>query len=77
MQVLVLAWQPPFQPLKVEPVAGVAVSVTVAPRCIMARQVGEQLMPAGLLVMLPEPEPVRMTASSTGGGGGLKRAVTV
>src|SRR5881628_498365 len=54
---------PPLQPLKVEPAAGVAVSVTAVPLAKLAVQVAPQLMPAGLLVTLPAPVPALETVS--------------
>ena len=54
----------PLQPVKVEPAAGVAVSVTVAPSAKDALQVAPQLIPEGLLVTVPEPLPAFKTASS-------------
>src|SRR5206468_8345654 len=47
----------PFQPPKIEPGAGVAVSTTVVPRSYAAEQVAPQSMPGGLLVTVPEPAP--------------------
>lgn len=49
--------QAPDQPVNVEPELGVAVSVTEAPLLKVALQVVGQLMPAGLLAMVPEPVP--------------------
>lgn len=54
--------QAPSQPAKVEPVAGVAVSVTVAPEAKFAVQSALQAIPAGLLVMVPVP--VLLTVSA-------------
>ena len=48
----------PDQPAKVEPVLGAAVSVTAVPLAKLALQVAPQLMPAGLLVTVPAPEPL-------------------
>ena len=45
----------PPQPVKVLPVAGVAVRVTLAPLLNDALQVEPQLMPAGVLVTVPVP----------------------
>src|SRR5439155_607302 len=49
---------PPLQPLKIEPAAGAAVSVTAVPPGKLAAQVAPQGMPVGELVMVPLPEPV-------------------
>jgi len=54
---------PPLQPLKVEPAAGAAVSVTAVPLAKLAAQVAPQVMPAGLLVTVPAPVPALETAS--------------
>jgi hypothetical protein len=54
---------PPVHPANVELDAGAAVSVTAAPAEKVATQAVPQLMPAGLLVMLPEPLPELVTAS--------------
>jgi hypothetical protein len=50
--------QAPDQPTNVEPVLGVAVSVTNVPLAKPALHVVPQLMPEGLLVTAPEPVPV-------------------
>ena len=47
--------QAPDQPVNVEPVAGVAVKVTVAPLVTVAAHVEPQLIPAGDDVILPLP----------------------
>lgn len=49
------------QPAKVEPAAGVAVKVTVVPLVKPATQVAPQLMPAGVLMTVPEPVPALVT----------------
>src|SRR5882724_2381161 len=54
---------PPLQPLKVEPAAGAAVSVTAVPLAKLAAQVAPQVMPAGLLVTVPAPVPALETVS--------------
>ncbi len=46
---------PPLQPVKVEPAAGAAVSVTAVPLVKLAEQVAPQVIPAGLLVTVPVP----------------------
>jgi hypothetical protein len=56
---------PPDQPVKIEPAAGVAVSVTLVPAVNVAEQPVPQLMPAGALVTAPLP--VRVTVKATGG----------
>jgi len=53
----------PDQPAKVEPVLGAAVSVTAVPLAKLALQVAPQLMPAGLLVTVPAPEPLFVTVN--------------
>jgi hypothetical protein len=54
---------PPLQPAKVEPPAGAAVSVTTVPLLYVAEQVAPQLIPAGLDVTVPLPDPVLLTDS--------------
>jgi hypothetical protein len=54
---------PPLQPLNVEPLAGVAVSVTVAPAVTDSVQSDPQLMPAGLLVTVPASVPDLVTVT--------------
>jgi len=55
--------QLPLQPLKDEPAAGVAVSVTPVPLANAAEHVTPQLMPAGELVTVPVPAPAVLTLS--------------
>jgi len=55
--------QSPDQPAKVEPTAGVAVSVTTVALVKSAEHVAPQLIPAGELVTVPEPEPAFATVS--------------
>jgi hypothetical protein len=57
--------QAPDHPLNVEPVAGVAVRVTAVPLLNPALQVVPQLMPVGLLVIVPAPKPALCTVSCT------------
>src|SRR5204862_7314469 len=52
---------PPLQPLKVEPAAGVAVSVTGVPLVKLAEHVAPQVIPAGALVTGPPPGPAGVT----------------
>ena len=58
----------PVQPAKVEPEAGVAVRVNAVPRVTDCEHVVPQLMPLGVLVTVPEPEPLFVTESVTGEG---------
>src|SRR5439155_4021504 len=74
-QVPVPAQPPPLQPVKVEPAAGAAVSVTAAPLANEAEHVVPQEMPAGALVTVPLPAPLRLTVSVKVGS--AKVAVTV
>src|SRR5207249_3291538 len=60
-QVPVPEHPPPLQPVKVEPAAAVAVSVTAVPLVKLAKQVAPQLMPAGALVTVPLPVPAGVT----------------
>jgi hypothetical protein len=48
--------QAPVQPLKVQPIAGAALSVTCWPMAKLALHVGVQLMPEGVLVTVPFPD---------------------
>src|SRR5207247_6746272 len=52
---------PPLQPVKVEPAAGVAVSVTAVPLAKLAVHVAPQVIPAGELVTVPLPVPAGVT----------------
>ena len=54
--------QAPLQPVKVEPTAGAAVSVTLVPLATVTWHVPPQSMPAGL-VTEPVPVPVVATVS--------------
>src|SRR5436309_2706383 len=74
-QVPVPEHPPPLQPLKVEPMAGMAVSITTVPLAKLAEQVAPQVMPAGELVTVPLPVPALLTVSAKVGR--LKVAVTV
>src|SRR2546427_8994720 len=53
-----------LQPVKVEPAAGLAVRVTAVPLAKLAEQVATQLIPAGLLVTVPDPVPASVTVSA-------------
>ncbi len=61
--VQVVPEQTPWYPLKVEPVAAVAFKVTLVPSAKTKEQVVPQLMPAGVLVTVPEPSPDFVTVS--------------
>ncbi len=54
----------PDQPAKIEPGAGVAVSVTAVPLLRVAEQEPPQLIPAGLLLTVPLPVPALATVSA-------------
>ena len=66
---------PPLQPVKVDPAAGEAVKVTTVPLGKAAEQVTPQEMPAGVLLMVPDPAPALLTVSEKLGR--AKNAVTV
>ena len=57
MMTMPVAEQLPVQPVKVEPVAGLAVAVISVLLLNEAEQVAPQLIPAGLEVTVPEPVP--------------------
>ena len=61
VQVPVPVHPPPLQPLKIEPAAGVAVSVTAVPPAKLAAQFAPQVIPAGELVTVPLPVPAGVT----------------
>jgi hypothetical protein len=67
----------PLQPVKVEPVAGVAESVTDVPDANCAVQVWPQSIPAGLETTVPVPVPLRVTVRAWGVGMAVKVAVTL
>src|SRR5438094_943514 len=66
---------PPLQPLKVEPAAGVAVSVTTVPLAKLAVHVAPQVIPAGALVTVPLPVPAWVTVRVKESGGEAWRAI--
>jgi hypothetical protein len=67
----------PFQPVNVDPVAGVAVRVTLVPLVKEATQVAPQEMPAGALVMVPLPVPDFVTLrANEDGSASVNVAVT-
>src|SRR5438093_10969559 len=57
---------PPLQPLKVDPAAGVAVSVTAVPLGQLAAELVPHVIPAGVLVTIPLPVPAFVTVSANG-----------
>ncbi len=65
--------QAPPQPVKTDPALARAVRSTLVPEVKVAEQVAPQLIPAGLLVTVPEPAPCGVTVSENCG---LKVAVT-
>jgi hypothetical protein len=67
----------PFQSTKLLPVAGVAVKVTVVPVVNGNVQTTPQLMPEGLLVIVPAPFPLLLTVSTFVLTVGLNCATTV
>jgi hypothetical protein len=69
VQVPVPEQPPPDQPPNVEPEPAVAVSVTGVPAANACEQAEPQLMPAGMLLTLPEPlpDPLTLRVCVTGG----------
>src|SRR5262245_14889602 len=67
------AQPPPFQPVKSEPAAGVAVNVTVVPFVNPKAHVAPHVIPAGALATGPDPGPLLLTVS--GNDWGAKVAV--
>jgi hypothetical protein len=55
--------QAPDHPANVDPAAGFSVKVTVVPLLKFEPQAPGQLMPAGLLMMVPLPDPATVTLS--------------
>ncbi len=60
--------QPPLHPENVEPDAAAAVSVTTVPGAYVAEQEVPQLIPAGLLVTVPDPVPAFVTVTANPAG---------
>jgi hypothetical protein len=58
--------QAPDQPLKIDPLSGLAVRVMVVPRANAAEQALPQPIPGGLLETVPEPDPVFVTVKVCG-----------
>jgi len=65
VQVPVPLHPPPLQPVKVEPDAGVRFRVTTVPLGKFPEQLAPQLIPAGVLVIVPVPVPLGTTARPT------------
>src|SRR5437867_1164460 len=59
--------QVPLQPVKTDPVAGVAVRVTTVPLTKLAAQVAPQSTPVGVLVTVPAPAPALETVRAKTG----------
>lgn len=83
--VFIVSWQvgllplqpPPAQATKDEFVPAVSVSVTGVPLAKLVLQVGAQLIPEGLLAIVPMPVPATLTVSTGAFGGvALKLAIT-
>jgi hypothetical protein len=53
--------QAPLHPAKKDPVAALKVNFTFVPAANEAEHVGLQLIPAGVLVTVPEPVPATVT----------------
>jgi hypothetical protein len=60
---LLVPVQAPDHPMKESPLAGVALSINAVPGLKLAVQDCPQLIPAGLLLTVPDPEPLRETAN--------------
>jgi hypothetical protein len=69
--------QAPVQPAKVEPLVAAGVSVTSVAWLKLALHVAPQLIPAGALVTVPLPVPLRVTLSRNCGGGAAAVNVAV
>ncbi len=63
-QVGLLPLHPPVHPAKDEFAPAVSVSVTWVPLVKLALQVGAQLIPEGLLAMVPVPFPAGLTVNT-------------
>ena len=55
--------QPPDHPANADPAAGAALRVTAVPLAKLALHVEPQLMPLGLLLIVPAPEPLPWTVN--------------
>lgn len=63
MHVLVPEQTPPDHPANVDPESGVAVTVTWLPEANFAEHVEPHEIPAGELVIVPDPDPLLVTVS--------------
>ena len=61
---------PPDQPAKTAPGSGVALKVTTEPTSNQCRQLTPQTIPAGALLIDPDPPPPRAIVSRRGRGAG-------
>ena len=64
VQVGLLPLQPPVHPVKDELAAAVSVSITWVPFAKLALHAVPQLMPAGLLLIVPVPVPAGLTVNT-------------
>jgi hypothetical protein len=71
LQVLVPEQPPPDQPVKRAPAFAAAVRVTCVPAVKLAVHVAPQLIPVGLLLMVPDPPPAFCTVKTWCGGAQL------
>jgi hypothetical protein len=69
MTQVLIPLHPPDQPVKVEPAVPLAVRVTELPTANSVLQVLPQLMPGGLLVMMPLPSLLIVNCTRADGGG--------
>ena len=76
VQVGLLPLQPPVHAVNIELAPAVSVSVTGVPLAKLALQVAPQLIPAGLLEIVPVPVPARLTVSTLVVALALKVAAT-
>jgi hypothetical protein len=63
LQVLEVPLQAPLHPAMYDPLAAVAVSFTAVPAANDLEHVGLQLIPTGLLVIVPLPVPFTVTVN--------------
>lgn len=68
---LAVPWQAPVHPPNVAVLPGVAVRVTSVPAANVAEHIEPQLIPAGVLEMMPCPSPAGFTTNRASRGGGM------